>query len=73
MGTSSIFPVMQPGLVAGKVSSHKVLFRQRDEHYLAGGKRISGACSRDPSNTTNIAVLQPGIAHEPIRCVHNAL
>ena len=58
---SSIFPIMSPGITAGKTASHRVVFRQRDESYLANGKTIDGSKSRDPSNTSDVTVLQSGL------------
>ncbi len=59
--TTPLFPVMQPGILPGQTSSHRAVFRQGDERYLAGGVKIDGTKSRDPSNTSEVTTLQSGL------------
>ena len=50
-----------PGVRTARTASHRIVFKQRSEQYLAGGKQISGANSRDPGNTGDVYNLRPGI------------
>jgi len=49
-----------PGIVNGPFTAARVVFRQRSEMFLAGGKSIDGVASRDAGNTP-ITVLRPGL------------
>ncbi len=49
-----------PGLRARQSATHGIIFRQGTPYFLAGGKLIDGAASRDPGNTP-IWVLRPGL------------
>lgn len=50
-----------PGVRTARTASHRIVFKQRSEMFLAGGRQISGANSRDPGNTGDIDILRPGI------------
>ena len=51
----------QPGITAPVIANFKALFTHRTESFLAQGRYIDPASSRDPSNTTDVGVLQPGM------------
>lgn len=51
---------MQPGITTARTASHRALFLQRSETFLAGGKLLSGTYSRDPGNSS-IEVLRIGL------------
>jgi hypothetical protein len=50
-----------PGVRTYTGTSPKIICRQGSELFLAGGKGINGALSRDPGNTGDLAVLRPGL------------
>lgn len=50
---------MPPGIAAARTATHRALFLQRSETFLAGGRFIDGSKSRDPGNS-DIAVLRIG-------------
>ena len=50
-----------PGVTAAVTANFKALFTHRSEMFLAQGRYIDPAKSRDPSNTTDVGVLQPGM------------
>lgn len=52
--------------------SPRRVFRSADEVLFAGGRIISGACSRDPGNS-DIALLRPGLLMGKIGTVVNSL
>lgn len=59
---SSSFFNGPPGMGAvGIAANFKALFTHRSESFLAQGRYIDPAKSRDPSNTLNVGVLQPGL------------
>lgn len=49
-----------PGIQAAKTASHRTIFLQRSESFLAQGRIIDGSKSRDPGNTGNATVLRAG-------------
>ncbi len=49
-----------PGIVNSAFTAARVVFRQRSEMFLAGGRSIDGTKSRDPGNTP-VTVLRPGL------------
>ncbi|MES2171106.1 MAG: hypothetical protein V4479_10375 [Actinomycetota bacterium] len=56
----SILPVLGlPGLGNRQSSTNLIIFRERQWGFLAGGKLINGALSRDPGNVP-VTVLRPG-------------
>lgn len=59
--SNSLFPNMLPGVLPGRTTTNRVVFRQRDESYLAQGVKIDGPNSRDPSNTVDPTTLQSGL------------
>src|SRR5579883_220132 len=67
------WPQMSPGIAAPIIASFKALFLSRSEQFLAQGRYISGPASRDPSNATDVAVLQPGLIMGKISSVVNGL
>lgn len=69
----SNYLVMAPGISTPRTASHRALFLQRSESFLAGGKIISGACSRDPGNTPDLGVLRIGLLMGKISTVVNSL
>ena len=50
-----------PGVSAERLVAFKRIFRGYPEYWLSGGKYIDGTYSRDPTNTGNVNVLQPGV------------
>lgn len=60
---SGIAPILgMPGVRAIKTAGFKHVFRGGfNQDYLPGGRVISGAAARDPSNTGFIDQLQPGL------------
>lgn len=58
---SSSFFQGPPGIAAAVTANFKALFTHRSETFLAQGRYIDGANSRDPSNTTDVGTLQPGL------------
>lgn len=58
---SSAYVNMFPGVGAVVTANFKALFTHRSEQFLAQGRYIAPASSRDPSNTTDVGVLQPGL------------
>lgn len=61
------------GVAAARTASHRALFLQRSETFLAQGKFIAGACSRDPGNTGDVNVLRIGLLMGKISTVVNSL
>ncbi len=61
-----------PGITTVRSATHRSLFLQRSETFLAGGKLIAGDCSRDPGNT-NIGTLRNGLLMGKISTVVNSL
>lgn len=57
---STFFNAM-PGITSPRTASHRTIFLQRSETFLAGGKLIDGAKSRDAGNTGDTDVLRPGL------------
>lgn len=57
---SSLY-VGQPGIAAQDTASHRHVFLQQSEKFLAQGRIINGSASRDPGNTGDIGVLRPGL------------
>ena len=58
---SSAYFAGPPGITAPVTANFKALFTHRSEAFLAQGRRIDPTKSRDPSNTTDVGVLQPGL------------
>ena len=58
---SSSFVQGPPGVGAVVTANWKALFTHRSETFLSQGRYIDGASSRDPSNTVDVTVLQPGL------------
>ena len=58
---SSAFPQMAPGVGSIVTANFKALFTHRSETFLSQGRYIDGTKSRDPSNSTDVGVLQPGL------------
>jgi hypothetical protein len=56
----SAWSQMQTGLSGIRTASHRALFLQRSETFLAQGKWIDGALSRDPGNG-DVTVLRIGL------------
>ncbi len=52
---------MMPGIGSLRTASHRALFLQKSETFLAGGKLIDGTLARDPGNTPDVAVLRIGL------------
>lgn len=50
-----------PGIGSILTATPKALFTQRSETFLSQGRLIYPASSRDPSNTVDVGVLQPGL------------
>lgn len=50
-----------PGVRSALTANHKIVFKQDGQAMLALGQKISGANSRDPTNTVDVTVLQPGL------------
>ncbi len=50
-----------PGITAAITANFKALFTHRSETFIAQGRYIDGTKSRDPSNTVDVGVLQPGL------------
>jgi hypothetical protein len=50
-----------PGISAARTATHRSLFLQRSETFLAQGRTIDGTKSRDPGNTGDIDVLRAGM------------
>lgn len=63
---------MSPGIGTARTAAHRALFLQRSETFLAQGRLIAGACSRDPGNT-NIENLRIGLVMGKISTVVNSL
>src|SRR5262245_28189078 len=63
---------MAPGVGTARTASHRALFLQRSETFLAGGRIISGQCSRDPGNA-DIGCLRIGLLMGKISTVVNSL
>lgn len=61
-----------PGIEAARTATHRSLFLQRSETFLAQGKLIAGACSRDTGNA-DIGVLRAGLLMGKISSVVNSL
>lgn len=57
----SSFVNMFPGVGAAVTANWKSLFTHRSETFLSQGRYIDGTKARDPSNTTDVGVLQPGL------------
>lgn len=51
---------MAPGIGTARTASHRLIFLQQSESFLAQGKVIDGTKSRDPGNT-DIGVLRSGL------------
>lgn len=64
---------MSPGIATARTASHRALFLQRSETFLAGGKMIAGGASRDPGNTPDISNLRIGLLMGKISTVVNSL
>lgn len=62
-----------PGVESAKTATHRTIFLMRSESFLAGGKLIAGACSRDPGNTGDVGVLRNGLLMGKISSVVNSL
>jgi len=62
-----------PGITTPRTATHRALFLQRSETFLAQGKTISGQCSRDPGNSPDIGVLRAGLIMGRITTVVNSL
>ncbi len=58
---SSAYVQMAPGIGSIVTANMKALFTHRSETFLAQGRYIDGTKSRDPSNTTDVGTLQPGM------------
>ena len=58
---SDLYVTGMPGVSAERLVAFKRLFRGYAEEWLSGGKQIDGNFSRDPTNTGNVNVLQPGV------------
>ena len=52
---------MAPGITSPRTASHRSLFLQRSETFLAQGRFVGGASSRDPGNTGDVNVLRIGL------------
>lgn len=52
---------MMPGIQGARTATHRALFLQRSEMFLAGGKLIGGVSSRDPGNSPDVTVLRIGL------------
>ena len=60
--------------IPAKTVLHKMVTRGgRVPDVLSMGRIIAGACSRDPSNTTDVTRLQPGLIMGKISSVVNSL
>ena len=62
-----------PGIAAARKATHRALFLQRSETFLAQGRLIAGDASRDPGNTPDIGVLRAGLLMGKISSVVNSL
>jgi hypothetical protein len=62
-----------PGIASVGAANFKALFMKKSEQFLAGGKYLSPAVCRDPSNTTDIGTLQPGLVLGKLTSVVNSL
>jgi len=69
---SDLYVTGMPGVSAERLSASKRLFRGYSEAWLSGGKQIDGNFSRDPTNTGNTNVLQPGVIMGRIGAVGGA-
>ena len=58
---SSSFYQGPPGVGAIVTANFKAIFTHKSETFLSQGRYIVAANSRDPSNTTDVGVLQPGL------------
>jgi hypothetical protein len=67
------WPGMAPGVSALVQANFKALFLSHTEQFLAQGRYIAGDASRDPTNTTDVTVLQPGTIMGKIGTVVNSL
>lgn len=70
---SEMYVTGLPGVRTARTASHRVVFKQRSEFFLAGGKLIAGACSRDTGNTGDLDILRPGLVMGKISSVVNSL
>lgn len=50
-----------PGVRSVKAATHRTVFKQASEMFLAGGRVIDGTLSRDPGNTGDLTTLRPGL------------
>ena len=58
---SDLYITGMPGVSAERLVAFRRVFRGYAEEWLPGGKTIDGSISRDPTNTGNTNVLQPGL------------
>src|SRR5579872_45580 len=61
-----------PGVGVPRTASYRTIFLQRSESFLAQGRLISGACSRDPGNS-DVSTLRAGLLMGKIASVVNSL
>ena len=63
-----------PGIEAARTATHRLVFLTRSERFLPQGRKIAGACSRDPGQATaDIGVLRNGLIMGRISTVVNSL
>jgi hypothetical protein len=67
------YPNYPPGIQSPRTASHRALFLQRSETFLAQGRTLSGQCSRDPGNTSDVDKLRAGLLLGKITTVVNSL
>lgn len=61
-----------PGIEAARTATHRALFLQRSETFLAQGRIIAGACTRDTGNA-DVGVIRAGMPMGIISSVVNSL